>query len=129
MKIHAPPAEKGPHRDPAKERIWRERIEQFAASGRSVREFCTAQGLRETAFYFWRSEIQRRDGQVQPRRQQTRSRSRRRVGFARVVVRSPQPAVQDGLRLQLGGGRELLLPASMALEQVARLIRAIEVVA
>lgn len=129
MKHHPSHADKGPHRDPAKEQIWRERLNRFSASGQSVREFCATHGLRETAFCFWRSEIRRRDGKAPQRRQLATRRAPRPLAFARVVVRPPQPAVQEGLRLRLGGERELLLPASMALEQVARLIRAIEVAA
>jgi hypothetical protein len=34
--------------------------------------------------------------------------------------------MEDALRLRLGRGRELLLPVSMAPEQVARLIHALE---
>ena len=111
-------------RDPAREQSWREHLRRFAASGQSVREFCVAHRLRETAFYFWRSEIGRRDGQASPRRQHAKPRRVRPLAFARVLVKAP--AMNDGLRLRLNGGRELLLPASMAPEQVARLIRALE---
>jgi hypothetical protein len=48
------------------------------------------------------------------------------VAFTRVVVESPAPAVAEPMRLTLAGGWELTLPASMPVEQVARLLRAIE---
>ena len=117
-------AGKGAHRDPAKEHAWRQHFKQFAGSGQSVRQFCAAHQLTETAFYFWRSEIRRRDQQASSRRGHTKLRSTRPVGFARVLVESP--AASDTLRLRLNGGRELLLPASMAPEQVARLMLALE---
>lgn len=124
MKTQPPLAGKGPHRDPAKEDAWRQHFKQFAGSGKTVREFCVAHQLTETAFYFWRSEIRRRDCQSSPRRQHAKPRSDRPLAFTRVLV--DPPAVGEGLRLRLSGGRELLLPASMAPEQVAELIRALE---
>lgn len=49
-------------RDPARERQWRGRIRQQGRSGLSVRAFCEQHKLPETAFYFWRRELARRDG-------------------------------------------------------------------
>lgn len=135
MKKRSPPVRKGTPRDPAKEQAWRNILKQFADSGQSVRAFCAARGLKETAFYFWRREIQRRDGQRPARRPRVasrtstrfRARSPRPVAFTEVLVRSPQsPSPVEGLRLILSHGRELILPASMAIEQVARLVHAIE---
>jgi hypothetical protein len=124
MKNNSPPAGRGPHRDPAKEQSWRKLLKQFAASGQGVRAFCAARQLKESALYFWRSEIQRRDGRVLPRKQHAMP---RRHAFARVLVQPPiGPATEAGPRLGLGGGRELLLPASWPVEQLAALLRAIE---
>ncbi len=58
-------------RDPDREKLWRDTLKQFAAGGQSVREFCAARRLKETAFYFWRAEIQRRDGQARARMQRS----------------------------------------------------------
>jgi hypothetical protein len=108
-------------RDPAREQSWRDTLKQFASSGRSVRAFCADRRLTESAFYFWRREIQRRDGPACAPRQCSTSGP---VTFAKVLI---QPAVQEeGLRLRLGNGRELLLPASWTPEQLAALLRALE---
>lgn len=124
MKNNAPPAGKGPHRDPAKERDWRRLLKHFATSGQSVREFCAARQLKESALYFWRREIQRRDGQAPAGSQRS---TPRRLAFTKVLVRpSILPAAEAVLRLRLGSGRELLLPASWTPEQLAVLLRAIE---
>lgn len=48
-------------RDEAKERLWRERMEERAASGLNVRARCRREGVRESAFYSWRGELARRD--------------------------------------------------------------------
>lgn len=50
-------------RDPAKERFWRTTFSAWRTSGESARGFCTRRGLTETAFYFWRKELRRRDGE------------------------------------------------------------------
>lgn len=120
MISHTPPAPRVRRRDPAKERFWREALKAFAASGMSVRRFCRQRQLPETAFYFWRAEIGRRDGAAPDRQQGVTSRP---VAFAKVLV---QPASEEGLRLLLSGGRELLLPASWTAGQLADLIRALE---
>jgi transposase-like protein len=110
--------------DPGREKLWRDALTQFAAGGQSVREFCAARRLKETAFYFWRREIQRRDGRAPARRQRSTPRP---AAFARVLVQPPiTPAAEADLRLRLGAGRELLLPASWPVQRVAALLRAIE---
>ena len=51
-------------RDPKKESFWRELLLRQSSSGLSVRYFCGREGLKVTAFYFWRAEIRRRDHQA-----------------------------------------------------------------
>jgi len=48
--------------DPELELAWRGRMRRWRSSGRSVREFCRREGVPETAFYYWRRELQRRSG-------------------------------------------------------------------
>jgi hypothetical protein len=52
------------------------------------------------------------------------------IAFARVVVApcstAAKPAAVEALRLRLAGGRELIFPASMPVERVAKLVHAIE---
>jgi transposase-like protein len=50
-------------RNPVLERQWRERVAAWTKSGLTVREFCLRHGLRETAFHFWKRELQARDEQ------------------------------------------------------------------
>jgi hypothetical protein len=45
------------------------------------------------------------------------------LAFAQVVV---HPPTAEPLRLRFAGGHELILPASMPIEQVAKLVHAIE---
>jgi len=48
-------------RDAGKERHWREVIRAQGVSGRSVRAYCRGAGVKESAFYWWRRELARRD--------------------------------------------------------------------
>jgi transposase-like protein len=48
------------HGDPQRQRYWEEMVRRCREGGQSVRAFCRAEGLRESAFYFWRRELMRR---------------------------------------------------------------------
>ena len=100
--------------------VWRERIAAQQASELSIRGWCQSHNIAEHAFYWWR----RRLG-ISPTPAATcQPALAKPVAFAEVVVH-PQP-VADVMTLRLRSGHELRLPASMAVEQVARLVRAIE---
>jgi transposase-like protein len=43
--------------DPQKQRHWEEVVQRWRDGGQSVRAFCRAEGLRESAFYFWRRKL------------------------------------------------------------------------
>jgi hypothetical protein len=53
-----------PRRDPEKERLWRQRLDEEKRSGLSIRAYCSRYGLSEPQFYQWRGEIARRDAEV-----------------------------------------------------------------
>jgi hypothetical protein len=50
----------GRARDERKERQWRRWINQWRASGLSVRDFCHRRGLATASFYHWRRVLERR---------------------------------------------------------------------
>jgi hypothetical protein len=50
----------GKGRDGRREARWRSIVREHVRSGLGVREFCRRGKLTETAFYFWRGELQRR---------------------------------------------------------------------
>ena len=107
-----------------KANLWRDRIHAQRASGQSVRAWCKANDAREHSFYWWRIRLG-----LSPARRSSRQRSKP-IAFAQVVLNASaaqaMPAAAEPLRLQFAGDRELILPASMSLEQVARLVHAIE---
>ena len=70
----------------------------------SVRAFCAREGVTEAAFYFWRSEIQRRDGRAAP------TAGPRLAAPAFVELRAIAAAAPEApLELRLPGDRRLLI--------------------
>ncbi len=45
-----------------KEAFWKPAVDEWRAAGSSIREFCRTNGLKESAFYFWRRELAKRAG-------------------------------------------------------------------
>ena len=119
--------------------VWRRRIDAQRASGLSVRAWCAGNGAHEHSFYWWRSRLG-----LSPRQRPLPMRKAKTTppAFARVILNGTQPAAAEPpvvsgacpepaegiepLRLRFAGERELILPASMPLEQVARLVHLIE---
>ena len=46
--------------DPQRQSYWEAVVERWREGGQGVRAFCRAEGLRESAFYFWRRQLVRR---------------------------------------------------------------------
>lgn len=103
--------------------VWRERIVAQQAGGQSIRAWCRENGCHEHSFYWWRARLG-----LSPvaGKRRWRPRSVKPIGFAGFVVEPPVTSSADPIRLSLLGGRELSLPALMPVEQIARLVRAIE---
>lgn len=110
-------------RDASKEQWWRKIVRRFARSGLSVRAFCQREKLAESAFYFWRRELARRDEEAHADRQASIPASA--TNFVPVRV-SNVPSPPASLALELTGGRVLRLPQSMPIERIAELILALE---
>ena len=80
---------KGKQRDRQLERRWRRIVREHQHSGLSVRQFCRRSKLTETAFYFWRGELQRRQGEQEQRR---RSDAPAQAAFIPVHIAERAPA-------------------------------------
>jgi hypothetical protein len=117
---------------------WRRRIDDQRGSGQSVRAWCKANDAREHSFYWWRRRlclpragIGRTAGKQRPVEQAGAELAPN--AFAQVILSAaaapPAVSIVEPLRLRLAGDRELILPTSMPLEQVARLVRALEATA
>ena len=105
---------------------WRRRIDNQRASGQSVRAWCKANAAQEGSFYWWRARLGLSPGKRRLGRPLRSAEAKPTpLAFAQVVVHPPT----EPLCLRFAGQRELILPASMPLEQVAKLIHAIEATA
>lgn len=102
-------------------KTWRARIAAQQASGQEIRAWCRENGCHEHSFYWWRARLNLQPDRVK-KRQMRRGNGGGPMPFAEVVV---GPAAEP-VYLRLGSGRELVLPASMGVEQVARLVGLIE---
>ena len=114
--------------DPRKRRYWESLLRGWKASGRTVREYCRVEGLRESAFYFWRRKLQT-SGQLSGDVGQAAATGSRMASAARSPGRPLPPrrgavsflpvrVVQDaaietarGVEIVLGPGRTVRVPA------------------
>lgn len=115
-------------RDVGRERHWRRLLGQWRRSGVSVREFCQAVEVGESAFYFWRRELLRRD-------QKAAAANAGGARFVQVrVTKAERPKAEGGIEVALGNGRvvrvrrgfdrDLLLSVVAALEAMPGTARA-----
>ena len=76
-----------------REQHWRQVVAQWRRSGLTVRAFCLKQGLSDTLFYWWRRELERRDGS--------------KVRFLPVQVTNGEsaPYADAGVEIVLANGR------------------------
>jgi len=129
--------------DPERQRHWEGVMRQWREGGQAVRAFCRAQGIRESAFYFWRRELARRD------RHPGRDGSGAKASPATSALRSPQrmlprhsptpsflpvhvvePHVTEaarGVEIILAGGRTVLVPPGFDWQTLADVLAVLEV--
>jgi transposase len=85
-------------RDMKKESFWRRMVREQAVSGLSIRGWCRKHRLKETAFYWWRTQLARRDAQ----------RSKSKTAFVPVRLAEDRSADTDGrIEIVLAGGRRV----------------------
>lgn len=78
MAVGNPSKAKGKARDVAREARWRRLVTAQAHSGRNVRAYCRERGLSESAFWFWKRELARRDTEERSDRTKNRKPKRKR---------------------------------------------------
>jgi hypothetical protein len=123
---------KGVSRDRRRESQWRQIISEHGRSGLSIREFCRKGKLRETAFYFWRRELQRRQVEGSTRRAEQEQRRPARCpavpAFVAVRVEEPAGAAATGGRIEveLSGGRRVHVTAPVDRQTLADVLAVLE---
>jgi len=107
-------------RDPAKERFWRQTLEQFHASGLSVAAYCRLQHLPPGSLYAWRRTLADRD---------RRAAAAELPHFVPVLLpdaTATPSATPTGFELLLPEGRVLRIPAAFDAAEQRRLLAALE---
>jgi transposase len=105
---------KGNERDPRKEAFWRKELRTQGASGQSARVYCRQRGLMESAFYFWRREIERRDRET---------RDRRTSAFVPMVV---EPTPETPIEVTLCRGHVMRVRAGFDADTLRQLLALLE---
>lgn len=123
---------KGENKDRQREDRWRAIMRKHARSGMSIRGFCRKSNLHETAFYFWRRELQRRKAEQEQRRPRRRTDQAQQVGavpaFVSVRVEEPMDAAGPCGRIEivLSGGRRLYVTAPVDRQALADVLAVLE---
>jgi hypothetical protein len=110
-------------RDSQRERRWRRIVRQHGRSGLAVREFCRRGKLTETAFYFWRRELERRQAEQE---QRCPAYPPAPPVFMPVRVKGhvDGPAGGGRIEIELSGGRRVHVTAPVALQVLCAPCRA-----
>jgi hypothetical protein len=84
---------RGTRRDRKKEAFWRRTLQRQAQSSLSVRAWCGQRGVRQSAFYWWRTRLAQRDAAAPP------------FVPVRVAAESATVAPSGRIEIILAGGR------------------------
>jgi transposase-like protein len=126
-----------------RQQYWEGIVRRWKESGRSVRGFCRAEGLRESAFYCWRRELERRKPQataVEVPEPQTGSvtptpsrgkpllrQDRPGPSFVPVhLVASAAGPAAGGVEIVLGQGRTIRVPPGFDRQTLASVLALLE---
>ena len=123
---------KGATRDKRRETRWRRLVRDHKRSGLTVRQFCHENDLPESAFYYWRRELLRRDAardeakQEQRKRPSTSTRPVTPAAFVPVTV--TQEARPDAARIEieLPGGQRVHVTAPVDRQALADVLAVLE---
>jgi transposase-like protein len=115
---------KGKGRDGRREARWRRIIREHGRSEMGVREFCRRGKLTETAFYFWRRELQRRQAEQEQRRPADPSSA---PAFVAVRVEEHSGIRAGGrIEIELSGGQRVHVAAPVDRQALADVLAVLE---
>ena len=115
---------KSKDRDRQREARWRRIVREHARSGLGVRDFCRKSRLPESAFYFWRRELLRRQEQEQEHREAIVSPPK--PTFVAVRVNEHTASANGGrIEIELSGGRRVHVIAPVDRQALADVLLAV----
>ena len=130
---------KGVARDAGLERRWRRLLAGHARSGMTVRAYCRKARVPETAFYYWRGEVLRRDresGERQPAMSRRDRAAKGAAGGKPAAASFSEVEVKRGESTSTCRGSEIdvILPSAVVVrvgrsvdeEQLRRVLAAVE---
>ena len=109
--------------DPQRQNYWQDVVRRWQKGGQSVRAFCQAEGLRESAFYFWRRRLAGR----RPRVRRPPQASLPRPAFLPVQLLQdhPAPATHE-IEIVLRHGRAVHVRAGFDRQTLADVVAVLE---
>jgi hypothetical protein len=117
---------KGKDRDGRLEAKWRRIIREHTRSGLSIRDFCRNSKLRESAFYFWRRELERRDVARREAEQEQRKRPSGQAAFVPVRVTDEVRVDPGRIEIVLSGGHRVHVAAPVDRQALADVLAVLE---
>ena len=114
----------GKDRDRRLEARWRRIIRDHTRSGMTTREFCHKNNLAESAFYFWRRELQRRQAE-QERCQASDPPAAPAFVAVHVAEHGGTPA-GGSIEIELSGGRRIHVAAPVDRQALADVLAVLE---
>lgn len=113
-------------RDGAKERFWRQAIQQWRRSGLSIRAFCIERDLSEPSFYAWRRLIRDRDQHVKKGASRADVAPDTPPTFVPVQVVAATPAPVAVIELVLRAGGVVRVPPGFDAATLRQLLAVLE---
>jgi len=106
---------------------WAKRVERWADSGMTSKEFAAELGINPRSLVFWKWQL-KRDGRGAPMitGEQTRKVPRRRPVTKLPLVELRPTISETRIELDLGAGRRLKIPAGFDVESLRRLLSVLE---
>lgn len=108
---------KGATRDRRRETRWRRLVRQCERSGVTVRQFCRENDLPESAFYYWRRELCRR--QAERGEQEQGKCPSARAAFVPVTVTQETRLDVARIEIELSGGQRVHVTAPVDRQALA----------
>jgi hypothetical protein len=115
----------GKGRDKRLEIRWRRIIKEHVNSGLTIRDFCRKSKLPESAFYFWRRELERRGLARREAEQEQRERPTRPAFLPVRVAHEPGPGERGGVEIALPGGVQVHVTAPVDRQALADVLLAV----
>ena len=120
-------------RNAEKERRWRRLIGEQRRSGRTVKAFCDARGVRESLFYYWRGQLEGAGGEeIATSEEGGRKTKRGKTGAVLapvVIVDGPEEDAAERaapIEIVLNRGTTVRVPTGSTREHLALVLSVLE---